>query len=187
MGEFLINFFTAAPWYILVFVFVAKVVEVTLTTVRIIIVNRGFKLSGAIVSFIEVLIWVFVASQVVKDVSTAPLLGILYALGYAVGVFVGTTIEKKLAFGKVMLNLIVPLESAAEISKYIRDQKIGLTTIDAKGLNSERVFLILYTNRKNIENLKKEILCIEPHALIAENDVVTISGGTVPKKVRIVK
>lgn len=187
MIEFLVDFFTAAPWYILIFVFVAKVVEVTLTTVRIIIVNRGFKLSGALVSFIEVLIWVFVASQVVKDVQTAPLLGIIYALGYSVGVFVGTTIEKMLAFGKVMLNLIIPLESEPEVSKYIRDQKIGLTTIEAKGLNSQRVFLILYTNRKKIDELKKGILCIEPKALIAENDVVTISGGTVPKKVKVVK
>ncbi len=187
MGEILINFFTASPWYILLFVFVAKVVEVTLTTVRIIIVNRGFKLSGAIVSFIEVLIWVFVASQVVKDVSTAPLLGVIYALGYAVGVFVGTAIEKKLAFGKVMLNLIIPLESEPQVSKYIRDLKIGLTTIDAKGLNSKRVFLILYTNRKNIELLKKAVLCIEPKALIAENDVVTMSGGTVPKRVKLIK
>ena len=44
MIDFVINFFTASPWYIILFVFFAKVVEVTLTTVRIIIVNRGFKL-----------------------------------------------------------------------------------------------------------------------------------------------
>lgn len=187
MVDFIINFFTAAPWYVLIFVFLAKVVEVTLTTVRIIIVNRGFKLPGAVVSFIEVLIWVFVASQVVNDVSKAPLLGIIYALGYAVGVFVGTTIEKKLAFGKVLLNVIIPIEKEAVLSKYIRDQKIGLTSIDARGLNSKKVVLMLYTNRKNIDNLKDEILNFEPHALIAENDVVTISGGTVPKRVKIVK
>lgn len=187
MIDFLINFFTAAPWYIILFVFVAKVIEVTLTTVRIIIVNRGFKLPGAIVSFIEVLIWVFVASQVVNDVSTAPLLGIVYALGYAVGVFVGTTIERRLAFGKVMLNVIIPLDNKDDVCKYIRDQKIGLTTIDAKGLNSDKLVLMFYTNRKNINDVKQGILYLEPKALIAENDIVEISGGTVPKRVRVVK
>lgn len=181
------NFFTASPWYIILFVFAAKVVEVTLTTIRFIIVNRGFKLPGAILSFIEVLIWVFVASQVVKDVATAPLLGITYALGYAVGVYVGTLFEKKLAFGKVLLHVIIPLESEEKVSEYIRAQQIGLTTIDAKGYNSDKLVLMLYTNRKNIDLLKREILELEPHALIAENDVVTISGGTVPKKARIVK
>lgn len=187
MGDFLTNFFTASPWYVILFVFVAKVIEVTLTTVRIIIVNRGFKLPGAIVSFIEVLIWVFVASQVVNDVSSAPLLGITYALGYAVGVYVGTIVEKKLAFGKVMLNVIIPLESEEIVSDYIRDQRIGLTTIEAKGLNSDKLVLMLYTNRKNIDSLKNAIVELEPKSLIGENDVVTISGGTVPKRVKIVK
>lgn len=187
MIDFLIDFFTASPWYIILFVFVAKVVEVTLTTVRIIIVNRGFKLQGALVSFIEVLIWVFVASQVVNDVSSAPLLGVVYALGYSVGVFVGTTLERILAFGKVMLNVIIPLDNKDEVCTYIRGQKIGLTTIDAKGLNSDKLVLMFYTNRKNIDEVKEGILKLEPKALIAENDVVEISGGTVPKRVRVLK
>lgn len=185
--EWLVNFFTASPWYIILLVFVAKVVEVTLTTLRIIIVQRGFKLPGAVISFIEVLIWVFVASQVVKDVSSAPLLGITYALGYAVGVYVGSFLEQKLAFGKVMLNVIIPLESEEKVSTYIRDQHIGLTTIEAKGANSDKLVLMLYTNRKNVDSLKQEIINLEPQALIAENDVVTIQGGTVPSRTRLVK
>lgn len=183
----IVNFFTAAPWYIILFVFVMKVIEVTLTTIRIIIVQRGFKMPGAIVSFIEVLIWVFVASQVVNDVKAAPLLGITYALGYAVGVYAGALLEKKLAFGKVLLNVIIPLESEERVSAYIREQKIGLTTLEAKGLNSEKLVLMLYTNRKNVDLLKAEIVKLEPTALIGENDVVTISGGTVPSRVKLVK
>lgn len=185
--EWIVNFFTASPWYVILLVFIAKVVEVTLTTLRIIIVQRGFKLPGAVLSFIEVLIWVFVASQVVKDVATAPLLGITYALGYAVGVYVGAFVEKKLAFGRVMLNVIIPLESEEVVSTYIRNQKIGLTTIEAKGANSDKLVLMLYTNRKNIDELKQSIMNLEPTALIAENDVVTVQGGTVPKRAGIVK
>ncbi|HHX76507.1 MAG TPA: DUF2179 domain-containing protein [Acholeplasmataceae bacterium] len=187
MLDFIVDFFTAASWYTILFVFVAKVIEVTLSTVRIIIVNRGFKIPGAVISFIEVLIWVFVASQVVNDVNKAPLLGIVYALGYAVGVIVGSIVEKKMAFGKVMLNIIIPSKNADAVSKYIREQNIGLTTIEAKGLKSNRLVLMLYTHRKNIINIKAGIEKIEPEALIAENDVVTLSGGTVPKKAGIIK
>lgn len=187
MADFIINFFTSAPWYTVLFIFVAKVLEVTLSTIRIIIVNRGFKIQGAAVSFIELLIWVFVASQVVNDVHTAPLLGVVYALGYAVGVITGSIVEKKMAFGKVMLNIIIPLENSDEVCRYIRDQKIGLTTVKAQGLEDERVLLLLFTNRKHIYELKKGITNIQPKALVAENDVVTLSGGTVPKKHRIIK
>ncbi|MGI6787161.1 MAG: DUF2179 domain-containing protein [Acholeplasmataceae bacterium] len=187
MLDVIVNFFTAAKWYVILFVFAAKVIEVTLTTIRIIIVNRGFKMPGAIVSFIEVLIWVFVASEVVKEVNTAPILGITYALGYAVGVYVGSIVERKLAFGKVLLHVIIPLESEEIVSNYIRGQKIGLTTIDAKGYNSDKLVLMMYANRKNIDLIKEEIMRLEPHALIGESDVVTIDGGTVPKKSRIIK
>ncbi|WP_035357542.1 DUF2179 domain-containing protein [Acholeplasma granularum] len=187
MIDFLIDFLTAAPWYTVLFVFVAKVIEVTLSTTRLIIVNRGFKLEGAIVSFIEVLIWVFVASQVVNDVKTAPLLGIIYAFGYAVGVFVGSIVENKMAFGKVMLHIILPTKNAKEVAKYIRDQKIGLTTIEAKGIKDDKLVFITYTNRKNLSELILGIESIEPDALIAENDVVKLTGGTVPKRQRIVK
>lgn len=181
------DFFTAAPWYVLLFVFAAKALEVTLTTIRIILVNRGFKLPGAVLSFIEVLIWVFVASQVINDVNSAPLLGVVYALGYAVGVYIGTTVEKKLAFGKVMLNIIIPYDNAEKLMKCIRDKKIGLTTVNARGLESDKLVLLLYANRKNIDKLKLAILEVEPRALIAENDVVTLSGGTVPKREHIIK
>jgi uncharacterized protein YebE (UPF0316 family) len=187
MGEWIVNFFTAAPWYIVLIVFVAKIIEVTLTTVRIIIVNRGFKLPGAIVSFVEVLIWVFVASRVVSNIAEAPLLGIAYALGYGVGVYVGSIVEKKLAFGKVLLHVIIPVESVVEVSNYIRGEGVGLTTIDAKGYNSDKSVLMMYANRKNIEIFKKGILQIEPRALIGESDVVTIDGGTVPKRTKFVK
>lgn len=187
MIDWLVTFFTAADWKVVLFVFFMKMFEVTLSTVRLIIVNRGFKLPGAVVSFFEVLIWVFVASQVVKDVHTAPLLGVIYALGFSVGVFIGTTIEKKIAFGRVMLNIIIPLDNSEMVCKYIRDQHIGLTTVDAKGLNSDKLVLMAYTNRKNIEELKSGILAIEPSAFIAENDVVTLSGGTIPKRIRVVK
>ena len=187
MIEFLVDFLTAASWQTVVFVFVAKVFEVTLSTLRLIIVNRGFKLEGAIVSFIEVLIWVFVATEVVNDVRTAPLLGIIYALGFSVGVYVGSMVEKKMAFGMVMLNIIVPIENAVALEKYIRDKKIGLTTFEAHGLKSNKVVMMLYTNRKNLNELKAGITEIEPHALVAENDVVKLTGGSVPKKHRLIK
>lgn len=187
MLDLLIKFFTASPWYVILFVFLAKVTEVTLTTIRIIMVSRGFKRIGSLVSFFELLIWVFVASQVVKDVHAAPILGVTYALGYAVGVLTGGTVEKKLAFGKVMLHVIIPLENKKVLCNFIREQKIGLTTVDAHGLYSDKEVLMLYANRKNINDLKQAILKIEPKALIAENDVTSISGGTVPKKVKIIK
>ena len=56
-----------------------------------------------------------------------------------------------------------------------------------RGYNSDKLVLMMYANRKNIEIFKNGILELEPHALIGESDVVTIDGGTVPKRTKLVK
>jgi uncharacterized protein YebE (UPF0316 family) len=182
--EWFVDFMTATPWWELLIIFIFKVVEISISTVRIIIVNRGYKKEGAILSFIEVLIWVFVASVVIANISEAPLKGIIYALGYSVGVFLGSIIEKRLAFGQTMLQIIVDNDVAKEITTLIRSKKVGVTTIDAQGASGVKMLIIIYINRKNVVEIKQQILAIEPAALIAENNVDSISGGTILKQKR---
>lgn len=177
--EWLANFFTTTPWWELSMIFIFKMIEISISTVRIIIVNRGYKKEGAILSFVEVLIWVFVASAVIVNIGAAPLKGIIYALGYAVGVFVGSIIEKKLAFGQTMLQVIIDNEIAEEVTDLVRKRKVGVTTVEAKGINGGKTLMLIYISRKNAEEIKKEILAMEPAALIAENNVDSISGGTI--------
>lgn len=182
--DWLANFFTATPWWELLMIFGFKAIEISISTVRIIIVNRGYKKEGAMLSFVEVIIWVFVASAVIANISAAPLKGIVYALGYSVGVFVGSIIEKKLAFGQTMLQIIVDDKEAIKITSLIRERKVGVTTVDAKGISGSKTLILIYINRKNIQEIKHEILSVDPSALIAENNVDHISGGTILKQKR---
>ncbi|HHX78261.1 MAG TPA: DUF2179 domain-containing protein [Acholeplasmataceae bacterium] len=182
--EWFIDFFTATPWWELLIIFGCKMLEVAIMTVRIIIVNRGYKLIGSILAFVEVLLWIFVASQVIVNISAEPLKGIVYSVAFAVGIYVGSIIEKKLAFGKIMIQVILPSELADEIVAEIRKKKIGVTTIAAKGVAGEKTIAMIYVNRKNSESLKKNIMEQAPSALIAENDIVDISGGTMTSNMR---
>lgn len=182
--DWLVDFFTVTPWWELLMIFVFKAIEISIATVRIIIVNRGYKKEGAMLSFVEVLIWVFVASAVIVNIGAAPLKGIIYALGYSVGVFVGSIIEKKLAFGQTMLQVIVDVDIAKKITSIIREKKVGVTTVDAKGYSGGKVLILIYISRKNADEIKQDILFIEPTALIAENNVDSISGGTILKQKR---
>lgn len=182
--QWLNDFFTATPWWELLIIFGCKMLEVAIMTIRIIIVNRGFKFVGSLLAFVEVILWIFVASQVIVNISAEPLKGIVYSIAFAVGIYVGSILEKKLAFGKIMIQVILPSEQAPEIVNEIRNKKIGVTTIDAKGVAGNKTIAMIYVNRKSSEDLKKDILEKAPSALIAENDIVDISGGTMNSNMR---
>ena len=185
MPEWIISFLTATPWYILLLIFLSKVVEVSVSTLRLILVNRGYRLLGACLSFFELILWVFVAASVVTDINAAPLKGIVYALGFATGVYIGSIIEGWLAFGKVMIQVIASKASGQLIVDFIRGQKLGVTEISAHGVQGEKVVLIVFSERKSAKNLVTDLRKIDPDLLVTISDLSGISGGFLPKRSRL--
>ena len=79
----------------------AKIIDVSLGTIRIILVSKGKKFLAPLLGFIEVLIWILTIGQVMKNL-TNPVNYIAYALGFSLGNYFGIIIENKLAIGQVV-------------------------------------------------------------------------------------
>lgn len=180
------NFFNV-PWYELLIIFLLKVLEITVMTVRLILVNRGFKVPASILAFFELILWVFVAGSVLDNVMKYPIKGIVYSLAYSVGVYLGSIIEKKLAFGKVMLQIILPTDESDAVAALLREQRIGVTTVNAQGYKGSKAILIVYANRKGVNKLKEDILKVDPNVVIGESDITELSGGTINPRRRLFK
>ena len=180
------NFFNV-PWYELLIIFLLKVLEITVMTVRLILVNRGFKVQASILAFFELILWVFVAGSVLDNVMKYPIKGIVYSLAYSVGVYLGSIIEKKLAFGKVMLQIILPTDESDSVAALLREQRIGVTTVNAQGYKGSKAILIVYANRKGVHKLKEDILKVDPNVVIGESDITELSGGTINPRRRLFK
>lgn len=187
MKEFLINFFTAVPVWELVMIVVLKAIEVAMGTTRHILVNKGFRKQGALIAFFEIILWVFNASTVINNISAAPIKGLMYAGGYALGVLLGSRVENILAFGKVLIQTNTTDEFSEEIACLLREHGIGVTAIEGKGKNSKRIILMTYANRKGKDNILKFINDIDPDAMITITDVSTLRGGVVSNWKNIVK
>lgn len=181
----LTELFESAEWYVLLIIFVCKVIEVALSTIRIILINRGYRILGAILSFFELILWVFVASNVITGMSAAPLKGFMYALGFTVGVYLGSLIENWLAFGKVMIQVIASKASGQLIVDFIRGQKLGVTEVAAHGVQGEKVVLMVFSERKSAKKLVADLLKIDPELLVTISDLAGISGGFLPKRNRL--
>ena len=187
MWDIIVDFFTAVSWWELVLICFAKAIEVTIGTMRIILISKGYRKPGTILAIFEILLWVFIASSVISGILEAPIKGVAYSIGFALGVYIGSLLEGRLALGRMIIHVITSVDNAPLITKALRDQGHGVTEINAKGKNSERIVLMAFVNRKNRPVVMKLIEETDPKAVIAANEVSLIQGGFVSPWRRIAK
>src|SRR5512138_2586238 len=100
-------------WVILpLIVFLARIADVTVGTIRIIFVARGKKYLAPLLGFVEVFIWITVVAQIVGGAQNM-VAYLAYAAGFAVGNYVGMIVEEKLAIGTLVIRVILPKEESA--------------------------------------------------------------------------
>jgi uncharacterized protein YebE (UPF0316 family) len=177
MGEVIIRFFTAASALELALILVSKVVEVSLGTVRQILINKGYRREGTILSFFEIVLWTFVASRVIMGIAEAPVKGIVYSIGFSLGVYLGSLFENYIALGKVLIQTIISKENGDRMIGLLRSKGYAVTTMEARGRDSEKTVLMIFANRKGKEEIIEEIHRSDGTAMIITNDVSTLHGG----------
>ena len=114
-------------------IFLARITDVTIGTIRVILVTRGARKLAPVLGFFEVLIWLIVVSQVMRNLSN-PACYIGYAAGFASGNFFGMWLEEKLAIGMLIVRVITP-RKADDLIAAMNEQGYGATSIEATGAN----------------------------------------------------
>src|SRR4030042_6955791 len=98
-------------WIILpILIFLGRIIDVSIGTVRIIYVARGMKLLASIFGFFEVLIWLVAITQIMQHLSNI-VIYLTYAAGFATGNYLGIMIENKLAVGYIAVRIITQKNS----------------------------------------------------------------------------
>lgn len=158
-------------------IFFAKIIEVTISTLRLILINKGYRNYGVVLALVEIFLWVFVASSVIMGLSESPMKGVAYGLGFAAGVYLGSTLEQKIAVGKVLIQAVVPHDKGLLITDKIRALGYGATTLEAFGKDSKRMVLMVFANRRDSKNVVKEIKAMDDKAMIISSETSNLSGG----------
>ena len=96
-------------------IFIAKILENTLGTLRIILVAHGKKTLGAILLGIATLIWIWSAANVLQDINNSVLKIICFILGSTIGSYLGSILEEKLAIGNNLISVISKKQNMLDI------------------------------------------------------------------------
>ena len=145
------------------FIFLARIMDVTLGTIRIIFVTKGIRKIAPIFGFFEVLIWLLAISRIMQDLDNW-VCYIAYAAGFATGNFVGMYFEEKLAIGHELIRVITR-KDARELIEGLRTKGYGVTSVKAQGIEGEVAVIFIIARRSRIQDILDMINRFNPRAL----------------------
>lgn len=145
------------------FIFVARILDVSLGTLRIIFVTKGMRSVAPFVGFFEVLIWLLAISRIMQDLDNWACY-IAYAAGFATGNFVGMLIEEKLAIGHEMIRVITRKDATNLIGE-LRAKGYGVTSVRAEGIEGDVAVIYIIARRSMIKTVLDDINSFNPRAL----------------------
>ena len=178
MSEFLETLRAISPILVCLLVCAAKIVEITIQSLKTCMMVKGQRLKAAGLGFIECTIWGLVISTLIGTLGDNLLLLVFYCIGYATGLFLGSTLESKIALGTSNLELIASDESTARITAYLKENDRGYTVFEGRGSKEKMNMIFVVLPRKETPQVLKEIRkSCDNKVFVAVSEVSKYAGG----------
>ena len=175
MSEFLSSLH---PALVCLLVCCAKIVEITIQSLKTCMMVKGQRLKAAGLGLVECAIWGLVISTIIGTLADNLLLLAFYCVGYATGLFLGSTIENKIALGTSNLELIASDESTAKITAYLRENGRGYTVFEGHGSKDKMNMIFIVLPRKETPRALKEIRrACDGKVFVVASEVSKYAGG----------
>lgn len=155
-------------------IFFARILDVSISTVRTLIMLKKKGYVTTILAFLEVFIWFIVAKEALVTEIDSIFIPISYSLGYATGTFIGTYICNNFIKNIISVQIVIK-KNKASLIKAIKDNGFAVSILDLK--NNKNGFLICEINSKNQNKLIKIIRKYDPNAFIIVNETKYVQNG----------
>lgn len=172
------NFFAFVVLPLLIFL--ARVVDVSLGTIRLISVSKGYRRLAPFVAFFEVLIWIITIGQIMKNL-THPICYIAYAGGFAAGNYIGICLTDKMSLGMVLIQVLTKTD-ATKLIESLRANEYGLTTVDGQGAYGRVKLLFTVLPKSDADYVTDLIKKFNPQAFYTIEEIGFVEKGFFPKR-----
>jgi len=167
-------------WVILpILIFLSRIADVSIGTVRVILVSRRLKYLAPFAGFFEVLIWIIVIGQIMQHLSS-PICYVAYAGGFATGNYVGILIAEKLSLGMVLVRVIFSKQANGLIER-LRERHYGVTSIDGQGATGPVQMVFTIVPRREIQTVVDLVKESNPEAFYSVEEVDFVERGVFPR------
>lgn len=152
-------------------IFIARVCDVGLGTIRHVLIIRGRKSYVFIIAFFEAIIWVYAVSRVIVSIQD-PLTSVAFALGFAAGTFVGMTIEDLLKIGEQVIRIFS--KSGHLVAQLFRENDYRVTVFDGSGRDGIVQLLFVQVKRREVSRAMDIAREADPHCLMIIDDIRSV-------------
>jgi len=159
------------------FIFIARICDVTLQTLRMILVVRGERVKGACIGFFEVILYVVVLNAIFNNLGNIGNL-IAYALGYATGNLTGGLLEEKLAIGIQHIQ-VISMKDPLRLAEILRERGYGVTVLEGRGRSGPQFVLQVLLERKQVELFSGIVAEWDQDVFMIVSDAKKYRGGFV--------
>lgn len=154
-------------------IFIARLFDVSINTLRIMLVLNGKKTIAPILGFFEALIWLLAIGQIIQNIDN-PLSYLAYAAGFAAGTYIGMVIEEKLALGRVLVRVITA-SPMPELIEFMKDKNYRFTSVGAEGRYGKVNLLFTVMNRDLLKEFIGKVKTFNDKAFYTIESVKRIS------------
>lgn len=164
----------------LLFIFFARIIDVSLGTIRMILVIRGEKGLAAVIGFFEIMVYTVALGMVVGALND-PLKLIVFCTGFSMGILVGSVIEEKLAMGYRGLQVIIEREHSGIVEE-LREEGYPVTCWEGSGKAGPKIVMSIMVKRNMARKVADCIYEKDPAAFIVLMEPKQFQGGYIKKK-----
>lgn len=163
-----------------VLIFLARVCDMSLDTIRVIFMSKGIQYLPAVIGFFEVIIWLVAIGQVMNNLTNV-VCYIAYGAGFATGTIVGMAIEERLSLGLTSVRIITK-EDPGGLVQFLRSHNYGVTSIDAEGGTGKVKMVFTIIKRQDLPHVIGIIKDFHPNAFYSVEEVKSVAEGVFPER-----
>ena len=163
-------------FFLCIKIFFARLIDVSLGTFRTINTVKGRDLIAALIGIVEITVWFLVVKEALNTDNNSIFIVISYALGFAVGTYIGGKISKIFIKSNLEVQVILSTKDDNIVNK-IRQYGYGVTAIEVKGTKDIKYMLYIQIKDKSLEKLKKIVRKLDNRAFIVVNETKYVENG----------
>ncbi len=156
----------------LLLIFVLRLLDVGMATVRIVLLGRGRRGPAAVLGFFEALVWVLAIARVFDGIDD-PARMIAFALGFAAGTYAGSVVEEWMALGQSLIRIVTPVDSDP-VAPLLRDHGYGATVLNGDGRSGEVRVTFCVLPRRDVYSVTAMIYKANPEAYVTIDQTSTV-------------
>ena len=167
-----------ALFFLCIKIFMVRILDVSLGTIRTIITVKGKNFLASMVGFIEVFVWFIIVKEALNTTETSLWIAISYSLGFATGTYIGGVLSDKFISGNLGVQVVTSKQDG-KIVEAIRNAGYGVSVVDVRGKedHKDKYMLFIEIDKKRITNLKNLIKKLDNKAFIVVNETKYVQNG----------